>query len=103
MVHHGRIFLGKDEKTYGKEGTGMVDYDPDFECGGKPGTPGRQCAYQTEERHVDGLKLKGREGRNLHVNIASYRYVHSKCRKGQPILSTPSVIVFELIKFFLQQ
>jgi hypothetical protein len=73
MVIHGTIFLGKDEATYGKEGTGMVPYDPDFECGGPLGTPGRQCAIQTEERHADGLKSIGREGRNMHVNIASFR------------------------------
>lgn len=70
---HGTIFLGKDEKTYGKEGTGNVPYDPDFECGGPPGTPGRQCAFQTRSDHTDGLPVTGREGRNMQVNIASYR------------------------------
>jgi hypothetical protein len=73
MGKYGRIFLGKDEKTYGKDGIGNVDYDPDFECGGPPGTPGRQCAFITEERHTMGLNTKGREGRNMHVNIASFR------------------------------
>jgi len=70
---HGTIFLGKNEATYGKEGTGHVNYDPDFECGGSPGTPGRQCAFQSEQRHTEGLPLTGREGRNMQVNIASYR------------------------------
>lgn len=70
---HGKVFLGKDEKTYGKEGTGWVNYDPDFECGGKEGTPGRQCAFETRLDHTDGLSISGVEGRNLHVNIASYR------------------------------
>lgn len=73
MGKYGKIFLGKDEQTYGKDGIGHVDYDPDFECGGPPGTPGRQCPFVTEERHTLGLNLTGREGRNLHVNIASYR------------------------------
>ncbi len=73
MGKHGVIFLGKDEKTYGKEGTGNVDYDPDFECGGPPGTPNRQCAFQTTAGHTDNLPLTGRAGRNMHVNIASYR------------------------------
>jgi hypothetical protein len=73
MGGHGTIFIGKDEKTYGKEGTGHVAYDPDFECGGPPGTPGRQCAFVTEERHTDTLPLTGREGRNMHINIASFR------------------------------
>ena len=31
---NGVIFLGKDKKTWGEEGTGNVFYDPDFECGG---------------------------------------------------------------------
>jgi len=70
---YGTIFLGKDEKTYGKEGTGWVDFDPDFECGGKEGTPGRQCAFETTDEHTMGLGLTGVEGRNLHVNIASFR------------------------------
>ena len=73
MGKHGSIFIGKDEKTYGKEGTGHVDYDPDFECGGPPGTPGRQCAFATEERHTGTIPLTGREGRNMHINIASFR------------------------------
>lgn len=73
MGKYGSIFLGKDEKTYGKEGTGHVDYDPDFECGGPPGTPGRQCAFKTVEKHTDGLSVTGREGRNMQLNIASFR------------------------------
>jgi hypothetical protein len=39
MGKYGRIFLGKDELTYGKDGVGHVDYDPEFECGGPPGAP----------------------------------------------------------------
>ena len=31
---NGVLFLGKDKKTWGEEGTGSVFYDPDFECGG---------------------------------------------------------------------
>lgn len=73
MVFHGKVFLGKDKKTYGEEGTGWADYDPDFECGGKEGTPGRQCAFKTTTDHTEGLSVSGVEGRNLHVNIASYR------------------------------
>jgi hypothetical protein len=73
MGTYGRIFLGKDEKTYGKEGTGWVDYDPDFECGGPLGTPGRQCAYETTKEHTGQLEITGRDGRNLHINIASHR------------------------------
>lgn len=70
---HGKVFLGKDKETYGEEGTGWVDYDPDVECGGKEGTPGRQCAFETTVNHTGDLDIVGVEGRNLHVNIASYR------------------------------
>ena len=70
---YGVIFLGRDEKTYGKDGIGDVFYDPDFECGGPEGTPGRQCAFETNEKHTQGMDLTGREGRRLHVGIASYR------------------------------
>jgi len=31
---NGVLFLGKDKKTWGEEGTGNEFYDPDFECGG---------------------------------------------------------------------
>lgn len=71
---HGRIFLGKDEKTYGKEGTGFVPYDPDFECGGTG--PDRQCPFETKERDIKdnpGMGLQGLGGRLFHVGIASYR------------------------------
>lgn len=77
MGEFGKVFLGKDKETYGEEGTGWEDYDPDFECGGKEGTPGRQCAFETTEKHAIGLNVSGVEGRNFHVNIASYRYVFS--------------------------
>lgn len=70
---YGTIFLGKDDKTYGKEGTGVIDYDPEFECGGPEGTTGRQCAFETKDYHTDGLSLTGSEGRKLHISIASYR------------------------------
>mmetsp|Transcript_13920 Transcript_13920/g.16390 ORF Transcript_13920/g.16390 Transcript_13920/m.16390 type:complete len:666 (-) Transcript_13920:117-2114(-) len=70
---YGTIFLGKDEKTYGKEGTGHVDYDPEFECGGPEGTPGRQCAFETKEHHTAGLSVAGSEDRQLHISIASFR------------------------------
>lgn len=70
---NGTIFLGKDEKTYGIEGIGHVDYDPDFECGGPEGTPGRQCAFETKEYHTNGLSVTGSEGRKLHISIASFR------------------------------
>ena len=73
MGGHGTVYLGQDRETYGKAGTGTIDYDPDYECGGPPDTPGRQCAYQTNESHVSDLALTGREGRKMHVNIASYR------------------------------
>ena len=73
MGKYGKIFLGKDEATYGKEGTGWVDYEPDLECGGLLGTPGRQCAYETTKEHTGELDVTGRDGRNLHVNIASHR------------------------------
>lgn len=73
MGKFGTIFLGRDEKTYGKEGIGYVDYDPDFECGGPVGTPGRQCAFETTKEHTGDLNITGRDGRNLHVNIASHR------------------------------
>lgn len=67
---HGRIFLGKDEKTYGKEGTGMVDYDPEFECGGPPGTPGRQCPHQLDQTESMG---KDDSSRLIHLAMPSYR------------------------------
>lgn len=70
---YGTIFLGKDDKTYGKKGTGVIDYDPEFECGGPEGTTGRQCAFETKDYHTDGLSLTGSEGRKLHISIASYR------------------------------
>jgi hypothetical protein len=73
MPKYGTIFLGKDEHRYGKDGIGDVAYDPDFECGGPPGTPGRQCAFKTEERHTGGLAPDGRVFRKLHVSIASFR------------------------------
>ncbi len=73
MEDHGTIFLGRDKETWGEDGTGWEKYDPDFECGGKEGTPGRQCAFQTNINHTDGLGVTGVQGRNLHVNIASYR------------------------------
>jgi len=68
-----RIFLGKDEATYGKEGTGYVLYDPDFECGGSG--PDRQCPYTLQESELIGneMELKGGKGRLLHVGLASYR------------------------------
>lgn len=70
---YGRIFLGRDEATYGKEGTGLIGYNPDFECGGPEGTPERQCPYQPRNDHTQGLNLTGSQGRLLHVAIASYR------------------------------
>lgn len=70
MTNNGKIFLGKDEATYGKAGTGWVDYDPDFECGSGEE---KRCAYATNENHTEGLPLKGSQGRDLHINIASYR------------------------------
>lgn len=73
MGKYGKVFLGKDKETYGEEGTGWEDYEPDVECGGEEGTPGRQCAFQTNEKHTNGLDVTGVEGRNLHVSIASYR------------------------------
>jgi hypothetical protein len=73
MGEYGKVFLGRDTDTYGEKGSGWVDYDPDVECGGKEGTLGRQCAFETTENHTDGLEVTGSEGRNLHVNIASYR------------------------------
>ena len=65
---HGRIFLGRDEGTYGTEGIGWEAYDPDFECGGPPGADGRICPHVLRE-----AEARGREGRPLHVSIASYR------------------------------
>jgi len=72
-MSYGRIFLGRDEKTYGKEGTGNVEYDPDFECGGPEGFSGRRCAYEATTDHTLGLPTIGSEGRLLHVSIASHR------------------------------
>jgi hypothetical protein len=86
---HGRIFLGRDETTYGEEGIGWVAYDPDFECGGTmEDNPDRQCPFLTESRHIRDqhpdadvvgddkqMALKGSEGRLFHVGIASFRYV----------------------------
>jgi len=73
VKEYGTIFLGKDEKTYGKEGTGTINYDPEFECGGPKGTTGRQCAFETKDYHTSSLSLTGSEGRKLHISIASYR------------------------------
>lgn len=64
MPKYGQIFLGKDEKTYGKDGIGNVDYDPDFECGGKVGTPGRRCPHTLSQDKSE---------RVIHYGIASYR------------------------------
>ncbi len=64
----GKIFLGKDEITYGKEGIGWVDYDPDYECGGPIGSPGRLCPFTLEEEEEKKV-----DGRLLHVSLASYR------------------------------
>jgi hypothetical protein len=72
----GTIFLGRDEATYGKDGIGDIAYDPDFECGGPVGTPGRTCPYRLQEKDAMGLTVTGgREGRVLQVGIASFRYV----------------------------
>jgi len=101
MVYHGNIFLGRDEKTYGKEGTGTVDYDPDFECGGPPGTPDRQCAFETTDDHASGLQVNGREGRNMQVNIASYR--DPLCPKTLYNLFTKAKVPEKLFVRVLQQ
>eukprot|EP00550_Attheya_septentrionalis_P002641 CAMPEP_0198289800 /NCGR_PEP_ID=MMETSP1449-20131203/7874_1 /TAXON_ID=420275 /ORGANISM="Attheya septentrionalis, Strain CCMP2084" /LENGTH=596 /DNA_ID=CAMNT_0043988189 /DNA_START=109 /DNA_END=1896 /DNA_ORIENTATION=+ len=70
----GTIFLGRDEATYGKDGIGDIAYDPDFECGGPVGTPGRACPYRLQEKDAMGLTVTGgREGRVLQVGIASFR------------------------------
>lgn len=71
MGKYGQIFLGHDEKTYGKEGTGWVDYDPDFECYGPPGLPGRSCPYMLDESQ--NLNKHSDNDRLLHIAIPSYR------------------------------
>ena len=70
----GSIFLGVDEATWGKEGTGWVEYDPDFECtGGSTNANDKHCPYKLKTPDSMGLGLSGRDGRLLHVNIASSR------------------------------
>ena len=67
---HGSIFLGRDEYTYGKEGIGTVPYDPDFECGGPVGTPGRQCPFEPKQA-LNPLD----DSSKLHIAIPSFRLV----------------------------
>lgn len=70
----GSIFLGVDEKTWGKEGTGWVDYEPDYECtGGSSDPAAKQCPHTLKDSDDMNLKHSGREGRLLHVNLASFR------------------------------
>ncbi|KAL7502615.1 hypothetical protein ACHAXN_000548 [Cyclotella atomus] len=70
----GTIFLGVDERTWGKEGTGWVDYDPEYECTGGSSDPAdKHCPHTLKDSDAMGLQHKGREGRLLHVNLASFR------------------------------
>lgn len=91
----GTIFLGVDEATWGKEGTGWVDYDPDYECTGGSSDPNdRHCPHPLKSSDDMGLKHTGREGRLLHVNLASFRdplcprtlkYMFTKATRPQDI------------------
>jgi len=67
-MSHGSIFIGHDKATFGEDGTGWVDYDPDYECGGPPGTPGRACppSLQEDDSPDDPHRL-------LHLHFPSYR------------------------------
>ena len=76
MGKYGTIFLGNDARTYGKEGTGWVDYDPDFECTGGPiGSPDRKCPYtlNTASQEETLGKANDDSDRYLHISIPSYR------------------------------
>lgn len=45
------------------------EYNPDIECGGPVGTPGRQCPHV----RLDNAATNDNKQRLIHVNIASYR------------------------------
>ena len=66
---NGSIFLGRDVATYGKEGTGNIPYDPDYECGGPPGTPDRQCPFEPKQQIINPET----DNHTLHIAIPSFR------------------------------
>mmetsp|Transcript_895 Transcript_895/g.1364 ORF Transcript_895/g.1364 Transcript_895/m.1364 type:complete len:281 (-) Transcript_895:911-1753(-) len=72
-AENGTIFLGRDEATYGKDGIGWVNYNPEYECVEREGIPGRQCPFEPDETSTMGFGLSGNQKRRLHVGIASYR------------------------------
>jgi hypothetical protein len=91
----GTIFLGVDERTWGKEGTGWVDYIPEYECTGGSSDPNdKHCPHTLKDSDDMGLKHTGREGRLLHVNLASFRdplcprtlkYMFTKAKRPEDI------------------
>jgi len=73
----GQIFLGNPinlKKAGYTEGSGNVDYIPEFECtGGSTNPADKQCPYQLRTPDAMGLGLTGWDGRLLHINMPSYR------------------------------
>ena len=69
----GTVFIGVDEKTWGKEGTGWVEVLPDYECtGGSKDIADRHCPPEPVDSTA--LTATGQSvGKLLHVNIASFR------------------------------
>jgi len=49
------------------------EYDPDFECGGPVGTPGRQCPHVRSTDVSAGSSKDDADNHLIHINIASYR------------------------------
>ena len=74
------LFLGRDEATYGTDGTGWVAYEPEYECGGEYGKTALdyQCPFlltqdETLNKTDAGSNEVGKEERLLHVMVASHR------------------------------
>lgn len=73
MAEKGSIFLGNDIASFGTKGTGWVNYDPDFECGGPPGTLGRACPHLLAQDTGANLGKNDDSERLLHIGFPSYR------------------------------